>query len=162
MFCTKCGAQNAEGTQFCANCGAALAAEQAAPTQYTTAYQQQQVVYVQPKIPGRGFGISSLVLGIIGLVYSFSFMAMAIAYREESRVRNDFYDAINRSNPGDEELKIAVITMAIVFASMSIMAVAFSIASKSRGYGAGTKTAGLILGIIGLMLYLTSIVTVLI
>ena len=40
MFCSKCGAQNADGTQFCASCGAPLNANTTAP------YQQPVVVNV--------------------------------------------------------------------------------------------------------------------
>lgn len=51
MFCTKCGAQVPEGTQFCPNCGAPLAAAQQ-PAYEQPAYQQP--VYQQPA--GNGYG----------------------------------------------------------------------------------------------------------
>lgn len=71
MFCSKCGVQNDDGLNFCANCGAPLNAAPAAPA----APQQpvyQQPVYQQapaaPAVPGKGMGIAGMVLGIIGLV----------------------------------------------------------------------------------------------
>lgn len=43
MFCSKCGAQNADGSPFCGNCGAPLAADAASPVQTANP--------VQPEIP---------------------------------------------------------------------------------------------------------------
>lgn len=77
MFCPNCGTQNADDVMFCANCGAKMGAEQA-PAQ--PAYQQpvyQQPAYQQPTyqapaqpatVPGKGLGITGMVLGIISLV----------------------------------------------------------------------------------------------
>ena len=71
MFCPNCGTQNAEGTAFCAGCGANLNAKQA-PVQQPV-YQQpvyQQPVYQQPAAnPGKGLGITGMVLGIVALVF---------------------------------------------------------------------------------------------
>lgn len=71
MFCSKCGVQNEEGLNFCANCGAPLNAAPAAPAAPVAPQQPvyQQPVYQQaPVIPGKGMGIAGMVLGIIGLV----------------------------------------------------------------------------------------------
>lgn len=80
MFCPNCGAQNADGTAFCASCGSNLNAQQApaqqAPVQQPV-YQQpvyQQPVYQQPayqkpaSVPGKGLAITGMVLGIVSLV----------------------------------------------------------------------------------------------
>lgn len=92
MFCTNCGAQNADNATFCANCGAALNAntqqQQAQPTSYddtcvlneTPAQQPyNNQAYSQPEYiptveaaptsdPGKVFGIISLICGILGLL----------------------------------------------------------------------------------------------
>ena len=65
-FCGNCGATQPDNIAFCANCGAPL--QQPAQPHQPMDTQPQQVMYVKPKIPGRGFGISGMVLGIIGLL----------------------------------------------------------------------------------------------
>ena len=64
MFCTKCGAQNADGTQFCTSCGTPLNAQQ---SQAQPVYQQpvQPVYPVAVAQPGKGMAVASLILGII-------------------------------------------------------------------------------------------------
>jgi uncharacterized membrane protein YvbJ len=60
MYCSKCGAENAEGNKICSNCGAALT--EAASPSITT-----QTTIVAPKT--SGFAVASLVLGIIGIFF---------------------------------------------------------------------------------------------
>ena len=94
MFCEKCGAQNADNTAYCANCGAPLNGGQQQGGYQQGGYQQggyqqggyqqggyqqqgyqqggyQQPMYQQPYqapvIPGKGLGIGSMVLGIIAI-----------------------------------------------------------------------------------------------
>ena len=65
MFCPNCGAQNADNVAFCASCGANLGAQQPvyqAPVQ--PVYQQP----IQQPVPGKGMGITGMVLGIVALV----------------------------------------------------------------------------------------------
>lgn len=95
MFCTKCGNQNPDGTKFCIKCGNPMEAQaqpQAeAPVQQPVqpvqqpvqqpvyqqpvqqpVYQQpmyQQPMYQKPAVPGKGLGITSMVLGIVALVF---------------------------------------------------------------------------------------------
>lgn len=57
MVCQNCGAQNPDGVQVCANCGAALAP--------VNTYGQPY--YGAPAVPGKGLAIASLVLGIISI-----------------------------------------------------------------------------------------------
>lgn len=65
MFCPNCGTQNPDGTVFCAGCGTNLNAQQA-PAQQPV---YQQPVYRQPaSVPGKGAGITGMVLGIVALV----------------------------------------------------------------------------------------------
>lgn len=73
MFCPNCGAQNADNVAFCASCGANMGAQQPvyqAPVQ--PMYQAPvQPVYQQPiqqSVPGKGMGITGMVLGIVALV----------------------------------------------------------------------------------------------
>lgn len=69
MFCSKCGVQNEEGLNFCANCGAPLNAAPAAPVAPQQPVYQQPAYQPAPVVPGKGMGIAGMVLGIIGLVF---------------------------------------------------------------------------------------------
>lgn len=92
MFCAKCGVQNDDNLNFCANCGAPL--KEAAPVVTETPAEPGQPVYqapvapqqpvyqappvpvspvypapAAPIVPGKGLGITGMVLGIISLVF---------------------------------------------------------------------------------------------
>lgn len=64
MFCSHCGAQNADNTAFCSNCGANLTQPTATPVNG----QPAGYPAAAGSIPGKGLGIASMVLGIIALV----------------------------------------------------------------------------------------------
>lgn len=97
MFCPNCGKQNEDSARFCAECGTVFEEVTQQPTepqveaeapvqpqpqaeapvqpQFQAPQQPQyqmppQPVYApaQPVIPGKGLGITSMVLGIIALV----------------------------------------------------------------------------------------------
>ena len=92
MFCAKCGVQNDDNLNFCANCGAPL--KEAAPVATEAPVEPGQPVYqappvpqqpvyqappvpvapvypapAAPSIPGKGLGITGMVLGIVSLVF---------------------------------------------------------------------------------------------
>jgi uncharacterized membrane protein YvbJ len=64
MYCTKCGAQITEGSNFCSKCGAAVD-QSAAQSQPSSA--QPQPVQTVSVTPTSSFSIVSLVTGILGL-----------------------------------------------------------------------------------------------
>lgn len=134
-FCHACGAQYPDEAVFCSACGARLAAVPGHPQPPQAPPIYQNVVYVKPKIPGRGFGIASMVLGIVGLVYSFSLFSMV--------------SVVNR---------LESILFAILFLmSMPILALCFSFPARKRGYKNGISTSGLVLGTIALGIDLLSV-----
>lgn len=137
QFCSKCGTAMEEGASFCPNCGNATnSAPQAAPAVSTA-------VLVKPKVPGRGFGISSMVLGIIGLVYSLYCMSAANLISEFA----SFFSM------GEE-----LIGTLVVYSVLSILAICFGVAAKNRGYQNGVQKSGLVMGIIGLCIYAIAII----
>ncbi len=75
MFCNNCGAECSPQSTFCTNCGAALAAAAPQPTPQTytpptAPYATGAYPYNAPvSVPGKGFGIAGMVLGIISLVF---------------------------------------------------------------------------------------------
>jgi hypothetical protein len=163
-FCTKCGSPLAEGSMFCTQCGNPVGAQQPYPPTYYNA--------VKPKVPGRGFGISSMVLGIIGLFYSFVYFlgAVTLANFSEYYLKNgnDFlsgtisYDLMYSFNydltPGVGMVKEAYLVAVLFFAVLSVLALIFSINATKKGYKNGISKAGLITSIIGLCMYILSII----
>ena len=90
QFCKACGTEIAEGMKFCRNCGTAVAeppvtpppAAPFTPQQPYPPYPYGQPPYYvvqKPVRPGRGFGIAAMVLGIIGVVYSFIIFAAVLS-----------------------------------------------------------------------------------
>jgi len=73
MFCKKCGANVPDSTSFCPNCGEDLRVPQPTqpqqpiqqPQQQYQAYQQpyQTANFAKPATPGKGFGITGMILG---------------------------------------------------------------------------------------------------
>ena len=127
-FCRQCGTEIPNEAAFCNNCGAPV---NAVPP----------LIYVKPKVPGRGFGISSMVLGIIGLVYSFAF-----AFSMPTVVNELAWDS---ASAGPESLLPSVIMLAV----MPVLILCFSPIAIKRGYKNGISISGLIMGAIALIGY---------
>ena len=147
-FCSNCGNSLAEGTAFCPSCGAACGGIQ--PRNVVP----QQVVYVREKIPGRGFGITSLVLGIVGLVYAVSLllvMPLTYAFSYISTSLDAAYGMYEIA--AFDFLPVLAI---LIYSIPSILAVIFGIVSEKRGYHTGIRKGGFITGCIGLILYVLS------
>jgi hypothetical protein len=82
MYCTKCGAQNPDGANFCQNCGGQLITTTSpTPTPTTTSIPTPQPTPVSPvaQVPPAaqvarktsGMAVAALVLGIIGFFAGF-------------------------------------------------------------------------------------------
>lgn len=128
-FCRQCGTEIPNEAVFCNNCGAPV-------------NSVQPLVYVKPKVPGRGFGISSMVLGIIGLVYSFMFSVGMPSMIEEL--------ASESVSVGPESFLPSIIMLAV----MPVLSLCFSPAAIKRGYKNGVSISGLIMGAIALIGYI--------
>ena len=107
-----------------------------------------QIVYVKAKTPGRGLGIASMVLGIIGLVYTFSGISslnqMALMIQEMAEM-------------GLEYTTSDFLGTLIVIGVMPLLALIFGCSARKKGYKNGVSMSGLIMGIIGLVLLLIEI-----
>lgn len=113
------------------------------PPQQGGYYQPQPVQYVvKPARPGRGFGIASMVLGIIGIVYAVVILLEMIAFMDM----------------GMKFAGVGMIIASIVYAVFGILAVSFAVPARKRGYVCGVSTAGLSLGIASLSLNLIAAV----
>lgn len=143
MFCRKCGAQMCDDSLFCSVCGEKVivpAMQQSAQPQ-----AQQPIIYSKSKRPGRGFGITSMVLGIIGLVYAYSFLMMAFSFAQ------------THIFPEDIDNAHGFLSMLLIFSSLPIMAIIFGITAGKRGYQCKITKSGLIMGCIGLGGYFLSL-----
>lgn len=111
------------------------------PPQQGGYYPPQPMQYVvKPSRPGRGFGIASMVLGIIGMVYAVVILIEMIAFI-------DIGMHVKMANVG-------MIMATIVYAVFGILAVSFAIPARKRGYVCGVSSSGLALGIASLSLNL--------
>ncbi len=72
MVCKNCGMENAEDFAFCAGCGAALTADDAAPEATTVpeyTYEADAFEDTTPATdPGKVFGIIALICGIVAVL----------------------------------------------------------------------------------------------
>lgn len=162
-FCRECGAQLTEQAKFCTKCGVPTGninqeeqsqsqqnQEQSSQAQQGQQHQQPVVQYVKPKIPGRGFGIASMVLGIIGLVYSIS--SLDTATEIANNFGNDYFGLYY-----DIAFNVGAIIGILIFSVLSILALIFSCSARKRGYRNGVSTSGLVMGIIGVIFYFISV-----
>ena len=111
--CVECGKEISDKAKACPHCGMPL------------------------KKKGRGFAIASLVLGIIGCVYSLPILIMAFEKIESTKV---------------------MIGQAIYFMIFGILSVIFGIKSHLRGCHLKKKTVGIVLGTISIFILLISII----
>ena len=177
MICQNCGATISDGTVFCEHCGAQVSA--AAPQQpayQQPAYQQpvyqqpqqpvyqqpvyqqpQQPVYQQPaygaplKTPGKGFGVTALVLGIFCVIWGFIAIIGAFNLSAGAEYGRRLY--------GWEEVVSAHITGTLIYGGIpAVLAVIFGYNSKKRGYVNGVSKSGFVMGIIGLALALVTVI----
>lgn len=157
MFCRKCGTQMSDDSNFCTVCGVQRLPTapgqptcQPVPQQTFSQAPQQPIVYVKPKIPGRGFGISSLVLGIVGLVYACVFLIEAIltliAIPHEALAENP----------------LSFLFTLLISSSLPIMALFFGIAACRRGYQCLKVKSGLVMGCVGMAGYFVAAILTLI
>lgn len=122
--CPECGKEISDKAFSCPNCGYQ-------PNNTNTQYKKI--------IPGRGFGISSMVMGILGALYGYLALTSANAMPEYTKA-----DAI------------AGTILPIIFA---VLALVFGFVSHSRGYNKGQKKSGIVLGVVSLLLCVIAIIS---
>ena len=119
-YCSKCGKEAMEEAIVCTGCGC--------PFNDPPSIQYKKI------IPGRGFGISSMVMGILGVLYGFTALNSVYTMPE--------YTSISTGLP------IILAVLALVFGSIS----------RNRGYKKGQEKAGIVLGVVSLALYIITII----
>ena len=175
-FCTNCGTANDDNVKFCTNCGSPLVSAQAQPQpnaqqsqyqqpqyqqpqyqqpQYAQQPQYQQpVVFVNQPSSGKGFGIASLVLGIIAILSIFLPFLGAVGI---NKLRSDAYYILS----GDyESAKLGFVVLAVLSAIFVILSLVFGIVSIAKKSKSGPAIAGLILSGISLIILVISFILV--
>ena len=130
---------------------------------------QQFQPYTQPMYPpvyaappsksGKGFGIASLVLGAIGVVYSFfMFITSLVLMLDPDSVLSDIYDV------GIDPLaaaKLGLVIMAVFGLIFAVLACVFALVARQKKCTAWIWIAGLITGILSfVMLFFTILFSV--
>ncbi len=149
ITCPECGNQISDQAVSCPVCGYPIrqpipgyAAGQPA---YHVPQQPQVIVYPRPKVPGRGFGISGMVLGIIGAVYSIPTLLSVLV-----------------TLFSDPELITTILPLAIEVGIMGILALIFGISARARGFKRGQSVAAIILSVLPILsLAFTAVLTLL-
>ena len=122
--CPECGKDISDNAVSCPNCGYQL---------INTRTQYKKI------IPGRGFGISSMIMGILGAFYGFIALTNVFTMPEYTK-----------------SIAISGTILPIIFA---ILALIFGVVSHSKGYNKGQKKAGIVLGVISLVLCIITIIS---
>ena len=162
-FCTYCGCQLSPNDNVCPNCKNAVAShvtysqpqyyQQPVNPQY---YQQanQPVYVVKQKTPGKGFGITSMIMGIIAVFYAFYSMILCFAFSAVNTIIDNPSMGFPSEAPPKfifeymtNALSITIFVYVLIFA---VLALVFGLCAKKRGYNAGITKSGLIMGIISL------------
>lgn len=135
-YCRICGAEMPEDAMFCMKCGTKVVQSVDSCQQPQPVYQpipQQPANTLQPenKKSGLGFAISSMVLGIIGLIYGFIFFFIYVSV----------------------PFGATAFMFMMIFGGVSLLALIFSIIARKRGRKNGFSKTGMITGIIGISFY---------
>lgn len=127
ITCPECSKDISNTAISCPNCG-----------------YQLKSTNVQYKIikPGRGFGITSMIMGILSAVYGFITLGSVVEMSNSSS--SDAYFA------------------SIIPITFAILALIFGIVSHYRGYRKGIQKTGVILGTITLILCIVFVCTAII
>lgn len=115
---------------------------------------QPPVYYpARPKIPGRGLGIASMILGIFATIYSVFGFTVSMAQK--------FHIPLD-SSPGNGVETYGETNSVIVMGSVSlvcaILALVFSVCSRNKGGRNGISNAGLVLSIVSFVFIAAAIV----
>lgn len=125
VYCPECGKSISDKAYVCPNCGM--------PLKDNNAYNP-----VKRKIPGRGFGIAGMIMGILGVVYGPLLFISAIAA----------YSAHAFTSTGNASE--AFTGMGIEIAIFGILALIFGFVSRHKGYRKGKSLSAVVMGFITL------------
>jgi len=162
-FCSYCGYQLSPNDAVCPNCKNAVASQvtysqpqyyqQPVNPQY---YQQppQPMYVVKQKTPGKGFGITSMIMGSIAALYAFYAILFCFAFSTVNTMLDNTAIGFSTDAPPKfifeymtNALSITIFVYILIFA---VLALVFGLCAKKRGYNTGITKSGLIMSIISL------------
>lgn len=111
-YCKNCGSLNNDGVLYCASCGAPMQAAQPQQPIYPVNNYQQPV---PQSVPGKGLGITSMVLGIVGLVlFCFWYISIPCA------IVGIILGCISKSHAKEAGMKNGMATAGIICSAIAI------------------------------------------
>lgn len=152
MICPECGKQVSNMAIQCPNCGYPIRQQSSPqpscplpPVYMPPMYAQPPLssAYGSPKIPGRGFAIAGLALGIIGTVFT------PAALLTVCSMFGVFYDDLEW---------IDVLALPVEIAIFGILALVFGLIARKRGDKSGQSTAAIALSCLPIISLIVSIV----
>lgn len=125
------------------------------PVQPPQPYEQNQFYYEQSvefsappakkqKTPGKGFGITSMILGIVAVFNCISLLIMDFSATTVNQI-----GAYNVEKIANFGMAIAIIGFGIFICILAVLSLVFAIVSLIKGYR-GASIAGLILSIVAI------------
>ena len=134
-------------------------------TKYVYTYGPQatpggpQIVYVKTKLRGRGFGVTSIILGIIGLLFVFPLMLSVEEFlRTVANLMN--YENLGVQIPDYNAVLQSCVGAVVVYGVIPLLALIFGICSRVRGYKNGISMLGMVTGFIGIFLIVIELATI--
>ena len=135
MICNKCGANCAEGDKFCISCGATLTEVNSMPQQPSV----QNDINQQPNVPPQ----------------------QQYYYQQPYNYNQPMYQMPQPQQPVDNGNGFAVASLVLGILSIfcippiisSLLAIIFGALAKSKGNKGGMPIAGIVCGIIGLVIF---------
>ena len=128
-YCKNCGSLNNDGVLYCASCGAPMQTAQPQQPIYPVNNYQQPV---PQSVPGKGLGITSMVLGIIGLVlFCFWFISLPCA------IVGIILGCISISQAKEAGMKNGMATAGIVCSAIAIVLVILILILAAIGVASG-------------------------
>ena len=162
--CTSCGKDLADEMNFCPACATAVA-ETVSMQQLQYAQQPTQLQRTKPsKVPGRGFGITSMILGIIGLILSVPLISIyfdiTIRWPSNAALYNEtFVEAVAYLSAGAALMFAFLCVLAVCFL-FGILALCFGCIARRKGYRCNISHSGLLMGVIVLAVCVLGIMAI--
>lgn len=69
MYCPNCGKHSPDEATVCAECGLKFGPISAEPVYDPSVNAYRQPLYIPATVPGKGLGITSMILGILSVVF---------------------------------------------------------------------------------------------
>ena len=150
MYCVRCGTKLSDHAKFCNKCGLQLGTGSASSQSQPYLSPTHVPIYVKPAAkPGKGFGITSMILGLFAIFTSF--IAFAVAMTTKTSNGYEYHDNFEGN----------LIVFVVTFSIFAILACIFAIVAYIKKYQNGITMTGLIAGVVSLAIFIFTMVSML-